>query len=512
MTVWLFAMLSAFSSSVFALAVNDAIKATAVLNVRSTASSASPANILGEKSAGNVGTITNGPTSANGFTWWYVVWDTGSPTQGWSASTNLALNTPTPKNFSVNGGVQVTGTTNTRSTASTTGSLLASKAVGSTGVVVGGPTIANGYAWWKINWTGGPQNSWAVQDFLSSHTFPTITGVTVSCLPLSILTGGQSQCSASVTGTGSYSNAVNWYAGAGEISSSGLLTAPLTVPAGNSIVVAAQSVQDPTKSGQRTVGVSAPSGTVSSVSVSCSPLTVVVNQISQCTATVTGTGSYSHAVNWSTTPGAAINAQGLFVAPATVPGGNTSTVTATSVQNGTKSGTRALTITGTPGWSQPVPEVFRDTTGNGWYIEQWAGVTNNPLSPFSQSGEYGVMTTTTTAWGRVQFTAWANHRFNPVTANVDTLSFWVNVGKNEGEYLYVGLLNSGYTVMTYVPISTTPNFTPYRSYEWKLVTIRLDLLGASNTDIYGVEFQSATPATWSIDELKFSTQAGVCTP
>ncbi len=509
MTVWLFAMLSAFSSSAFALAVNDAIKATAVLNVRSTASTSG--TILGEKTAGNVGTITNGPTSANGFTWWYVVWNTGSPTQGWSASTNLAFNTPTPKNFSVNGGVQVTGgTTNTRSTASTTGSLLASKAVGSTGVVVGGPTIANGYVWWRINWTGGPANGWSVQDYLSSYTFPpTITGVTTTCSPSSIQVGQQSQCTATVAGTGAYSSAVSWGASAGMISQSGLLTAPSTVPAGNSISVAAASIQDSSKMGFSTVGVTASAGTISSVSVNCSPLTVVVNQISQCTATVLGTGSYSNAVNWTTTPGAAINAQGLFVAPASVPGGNTSTVTATSVQNSTKSGTQALTITATPGWSQPVPEVFRDTTGNGWYIEQWSGVTNNPLSPFSQSGEYGVATTTTSQWGRVQFTGWANHRFN--TAGYSSLSFWVNIGKNEDEYLYVGLLNSGYSAITYKALATTSGFTPYRSYEWKYVTIPLGELGASNIDIYGVEFQSANPATWSIDELKFNT-SGVCTP
>jgi hypothetical protein len=154
--------------------------------------------------------------------------------------------------------------------------------------------------------------------------------------------------------------------------------------------------------------------------------------------------------------------------------------------------------------------VFQDATGPGWYIEQWSGVTNNPTSPFSQSGEYGIMTTTTSQWGRVQLTAWANYRFN--TAGYDTLSFWLNVGKNEDEVLYVGLLNSGYSVTTYVPLSTLQDFRPYRSYEWRFVSIPLATLGATNIDIYGVEFQSANPATWSIDELKFSSTNGVCTP
>ena len=505
---WLFASLSIFSSSTFAIAVNDAIKATAVLNVRQTASTSG--TILGEKSSGSVGTITSGPTVANGYTWWHIVWNTGSPNQGWSASTNLALNTPTPKNFNINGGIQVTtGTTNTRSTASTAGTLLAAKAVGSTGVVVGGPTTANGYVWWKINWTGGPTNGWSVQDYLTSYTFPsTVTGVTASCSPLSVQVGQTSQCTATVSGTGSYSSAVNWSVSNGSITSSGLLTAPATVPAGNNVLVLATSVQDSSKYGTRLVSVSAGPSTVTSVSVNCSPLTVVVNQTSQCTATVSGTGSYSSAVNWSASSGA-VNASGYYAAPSSVPAGGAATVTATSVQNSSKSGARELTITATPGWTQPSSEVFRDTTGTGWYIEQWAGVTNNPVSPMSQNGEYGLLTTTTTQWGRVQLTAWANHRFN--TTGYNSVSFWVNIGKHEGEQLYVGLLNSGYTAITYVPIANTSGFTPYSSYTWKYVTIPLASLGASNIDIYGVEFQSANPATWSIDELKLNT-SGVCTP
>ena len=49
---------------VLALAVNDAIKATASLNVRSTASTSG--TITATKATGSVGTITSGPTTATG--------------------------------------------------------------------------------------------------------------------------------------------------------------------------------------------------------------------------------------------------------------------------------------------------------------------------------------------------------------------------------------------------------------------------------------------------------------
>jgi hypothetical protein len=55
----------------------------------------------------------------------------------------------------------------------------------------------------------------------------TVTGVTVSCSPTTVSSGGTSQCSASVTGTGSFNTGVNWSTSAGSISSSGTLTAPV---------------------------------------------------------------------------------------------------------------------------------------------------------------------------------------------------------------------------------------------------------------------------------------------
>jgi len=82
------------------------------------------------------------------------------------------------------------------------------------------------------------------------------------------------------------------------------------------------------------------SSSISSVSVVCMPSAVATNATSQCKAAVQGTGSYSSAVTWSAS-GGTINASGLFTAPATA---GTVTVTATSTQDTTKSGTAAVTV------------------------------------------------------------------------------------------------------------------------------------------------------------------------
>lgn len=54
-----------------------------------------------------------------------------------------------------------------------------------------------------------------------------ITSVTAACSPSTLQSGQTSQCSATVTGTDSFSSTVTWRASAGQISSSGLLTAPI---------------------------------------------------------------------------------------------------------------------------------------------------------------------------------------------------------------------------------------------------------------------------------------------
>ena len=163
-----------------------------------------------------------------------------------------------------------------------------------------------------------------------------ITSVSVSCTPSTVVTGATSQCSATVQGTGSYSSAVTWRTSTGTITSSGLLTAP---GSSGSVTVTATSSQDTTKSGSATVTVQ-PSSTITSVAVSCTPTTVAPSATSQCSATVQGTGNYSAAVTWKTSAGT-IDSSGLLTAPGS---SGSVTVTATSTQDTTKSGTATVTV------------------------------------------------------------------------------------------------------------------------------------------------------------------------
>ena len=172
---------------------------------------------------------------------------------------------------------------------------------------------------------------------------PTITSVSVTCNPASVQTGQTSQCTATVTGTGSYSSAVTWSASAGTINSSGLLTAPSTA---GTVTVTATSTQDATKSGTATVTITAPAV---AVSVSPASATVLIGAAQQFTATVTG--AVNTAVTWSVndvTGGNAtvgtISSAGGYTAPDSAPTPNTVTVKATSVADTTKFAAATVTI------------------------------------------------------------------------------------------------------------------------------------------------------------------------
>ena len=87
------------------------------------------------------------------------------------------------------------------------------------------------------------------------------------------------------------------------------------------------------------------SSAISSVSPTCSPSTVAPGATSQCSASVQGTGTFNTAVTWSVTGGGAISSAGLFTAPSSAA---TPTVTATSTQDSTKSGTASITVQSNP--------------------------------------------------------------------------------------------------------------------------------------------------------------------
>ncbi|HZD76147.1 MAG TPA: alkaline phosphatase family protein [Acidobacteriaceae bacterium] len=79
---------------------------------------------------------------------------------------------------------------------------------------------------------------------------------------------------------------------------------------------------------------------ISSVSVVCTPSSISTGATSQCNATVQGTGMYSSMVTW-TASGGTIDANGMLTAPNSAA---TVTVTATSSEDSSKSGTAAVMV------------------------------------------------------------------------------------------------------------------------------------------------------------------------
>jgi len=80
--------------------------------------------------------------------------------------------------------------------------------------------------------------------------------------------------------------------------------------------------------------------TITSVTVSCFNTVLQAGQSNQCTATVKGTGSFSKSVNWSASAGSVSNG-GVFTDSSA---SGTVTITATSTQDSTKSGTASVAV------------------------------------------------------------------------------------------------------------------------------------------------------------------------
>ncbi len=195
------------------------------------------------------------------------------------------------------------------------------------------PLVALACLLLAVTGCGGSKNSGSMTPPSSA-----ISAVSPTCTPSTIEVDATSQCNATVQGTGNYSSAVTWSAGAGTIDSSGLFTAPASP---GSVTVTVTSKQDATKSGTATITVQSPQGgTATAVGVTCTPSSVATGATSQCSATVQGTGNYSSAVTWSAS-GGTIDSNGLFTAPSSA---GSVTVTATSKQDATKTGAATIAV------------------------------------------------------------------------------------------------------------------------------------------------------------------------
>ncbi len=181
----------------------------------------------------------------------------------------------------------------------------------------------------------------------SGHDTATVTlqpTVAVKITPTAAtLTANQAQqFDATVTGT--QNQAVNWNINPqiGTIDNTGLYTAPASITAKTSVQVVAESVADPTESATATITLNV-SG---AISVTVSPPTASLSNGQQQQFKAAVANATNTAVTWSINPqvGTMDPNAGLYSAPALISGTQTITVTATSQQDPSKTGTAKITL------------------------------------------------------------------------------------------------------------------------------------------------------------------------
>ncbi len=244
----------------------------------------------------------------------------------------------------------VTGTTNTAVNWSVTGpgcSGASCGAVSSTGLYTA-PFVVPNPAQVFVTATAAADPT---KSSTASVTLVPPIAVTISPVTETLTTGAQAHFVATVTGTASTS--VTWSvsgsgcsgSACGKITSTGLYTAPSSVPSPPQVTVKVTSVADATSSATATVTIIPP------VAVTISPTTaqVVAGEHEQFSAKVTGNSNT--AVTWSVTgkgcSGAAcgvVSSTGLYSAPGTVPNPAAVTVTATSAADTSKAASATVTI------------------------------------------------------------------------------------------------------------------------------------------------------------------------
>jgi uncharacterized protein YgiM (DUF1202 family) len=151
--------------------VNDTFRVTETMNLRSAATTSG--SVVSTMTVGTTGTVIGGPTSANGYIWWNVrltSGTTGWAVENWLTETDGGGTPPPPAGkFQVNDTFRVTQTTNLRSSGTTSGSVVSTMTVGTTGTVLGGPTSANGYTWWNVRLSNGT-TGWCIENWLVETT------------------------------------------------------------------------------------------------------------------------------------------------------------------------------------------------------------------------------------------------------------------------------------------------------------------------------------------------------
>jgi hypothetical protein len=168
--------------------------------------------------------------------------------------------------------------------------------------------------------------------------------------------------------TNSDNTSVTWSATQGSISSSGLFTAP-KVTSDTTVTVTATSVADSSDSATATVTVTPP------VSVTISPTSVTMNASRQQVFEATVNNTQVTRVTWTATDGT-ISGSGMFTSP-NVTQTETVRVTATSVEDPTKSATATVTVM--PPLAVTITPATATVTSA--TTQQFTGVAQNSTNP-----------------------------------------------------------------------------------------------------------------------------------
>ena len=171
-------------------AIGDSLRVAEAVNFRSAAGTS--ASVIAVLAAGTTGTVTGGPTVANGYTWWQF--RTSGGTTGWAVqdwlvktsgptttttttsgpttttttttsgpTTTTTTTTAAPGKFAVGDAIVATEAVNIRAGAGTSNPVVTFTNAGGTATVLGGPQMANGLRWWNIRTSGG-QTGWSIED------------------------------------------------------------------------------------------------------------------------------------------------------------------------------------------------------------------------------------------------------------------------------------------------------------------------------------------------------------
>ena len=284
---------------------------------------------------------------------------------------------------------QVSGTTNTAVNWSATGGTLTSSGLYTA------PSTAGTYT---ITATSTADSTKSASAAITVSQ-PTQISISVSPGNASLLTGGQQQFTAAISGTSN--TAVLWSASSGTISTSGLYTAPTVA---GTYTVKAVSAANGMSSASATVSVSASQD----VSISISPTSVAMPEKWQQQFSATVVGSSNTGVTWVVSKGTGtVTPSGLYTAPQAV---ETDVVTATSQVDTSKSASATITVTAphkvTLTWAASSTagvtyDVYRGTASGGPYVRLMSGVSSTSyLDTNVQSGTtYYYVTTAVSSAG-----------------------------------------------------------------------------------------------------------------